>query len=149
MPKENLHHVIVVPGLGDARVFTRSIMNAVLFRLRISSDFSVTIHFPHWMDGEDFEQKLYRLLKVVEEKSKTGKVSLIGTSAGGSAVFNALCADPQNIYKAVNVCGRLKRGSSKLLTLEKKAAGSPAFKQAVLQFEKSEPKYRTKFYIVG
>ena len=39
-----------------------------------------------------------------------GKISLVGTSAGGSFVFNYLIKNPNKVYKAINICGRIKIG---------------------------------------
>src|SRR4030066_1457339 len=40
----------------------------------------------NWKSDEIYQDKLTRLLKLIDQKSKEEKVSLIGTSAGGSMV---------------------------------------------------------------
>lgn len=80
------HQVIYVPGLGDRIPHGQSII-LKLWRL-----FGLNVHyFPMgWADKEPFQPKLARLLAKIDELSKSkDPVSLVGVSAGGSAVIDA------------------------------------------------------------
>ncbi len=128
------HHVIYVPGLNDGRkgyeLFTKwwSIYGVVPH-----------VHRVGWHDGENvFEPKLKRLVTEINKYLFGGdKVSLVGGSAGGSAVLNALLEQPE-IHTVVNLCGRLRAGSNVFPSLELAARKSPAFKDSVRMFERRE-----------
>src|SRR3989344_2322048 len=110
-----LHKVIIIPGLGDD-----------LTKLKW-----VTKHWPkyglepvlhniQWRSGDKhFRPKLEKLLNTIDDLAIDGnKISLLGTSAGGSAVVNAFCLRKNKIHKVVNVCGRLRKGSGVYPTLD-------------------------------
>jgi hypothetical protein len=81
-----------------------------------------------------------RLLKIIDElSSPVNKVSLVGTSAGASLAFTAFYERSEKLYKAVNVCGRLRSGKHTVRSLSNMAKTSPAFYESVLTFEKNEP----------
>jgi hypothetical protein len=130
-----VHHVIYVPGLDDQRKGYEILINRW-------SIYSVIphVHRVGWKDGEnDFEPKLQRLIAEVKRYNKRGHiVSLVGGSAGGSAVLNTFLGVPE-INAVVNICGRLKAGNNVSPTLEQAAGKSPAFKQSVELFERREP----------
>lgn len=132
------HKVIIVPGLGDE---TDKIKWATNHYRKYGLE--PVVHNIWWRKGEKhLEPKLKKLIKLIDTLSKNGnKVSLIGTSAGSSAVMNAFVARKNKIYKIVSVCGRLKRGDEKgFRSFESKTASSLAFKESILMFEESEPK---------
>lgn len=132
-----MHYVIIVPGLGDE---TTKIKWATNYMSKY--DLEPILHNIWWRKGEKhFEPKLKKLVKLID-KLATGsnKVSLIGTSAGSSAVMNAFVLRKNKIYKVISVCGRLKQGSEKgFRSFEAKTASSLAFKESILMFEKHEP----------
>jgi len=132
------HHVIYVPGLSDERKSYEFIINKWKLYGIIPH-----VHRVGWKDGENsFEQKLQRLVKEVRQYIKQGHiVSLVGGSAGGSAVLNVFLEVPE-INAVVNICGRLRAGNNVSPTLEQAAAESPAFKESVKLFEKREPKMK-------
>ena len=129
------HNVIILPGLSDA---TRNIE-------RVTSWWKYMGLTPHvlpvgWYDGvPDFQPKLDKILALADQLAQEGQVSIVGTSAGGSAAFNAFLERPGIIRKAVNVCGRLRAGQHNWRSLEKMSATSESFKHSVLQFESREP----------
>ena len=130
-----IHHVIYVPGLNDGR-------KGYEILTKFWSIYGVIphVHRVGWHDGEDvFEPKLKRLITEVNKYLLSGdKVSLIGGSAGGSAVLNTLIEQPK-IHTVVNLCGRLRAGNNVFPSLEQAAKKSPAFKDSVILFEKREP----------
>ena len=97
------HHVIYVPGLGDSRSYGQDIA-INLWRL-----YGLKPHYfaLGWADKEPFEPKLVRLLDKAKALRKQGhKVSLVGVSAGASAVLNAYSKDKE-ITGAVCICGKI------------------------------------------
>jgi pimeloyl-ACP methyl ester carboxylesterase len=86
------HQVIYVPGLGDSRDFGQD--NAIKKWKKFGLD---AHYFPlGWSDQEKFEPKLKKLLAKIDEFTAQGHlVSLIGVSAGASAVLNAYARRPE------------------------------------------------------
>jgi hypothetical protein len=125
-----------VPGLNDQR-------KGYELLIQSWSMYGVVphVHRVGWHDREKiFELKLRRLITVVNEFLDSGHtVSLVGGSAGGSAVLNALLEQPK-INAVVNICGRLRAGKHVFPSLELAAKNSPSFRDSVLSFEKAEPK---------
>lgn len=131
------HKVIIVPGLGDNKVF--HIKFATNHWTKKGLD--VLIHRFDWMNNyESFETKFNRLLKLVDSLVlEDNTISLVGLSAGGSAVLNVLVERKKMIHKVVNICGRLRTGSDKgFRTLRDKSKNSPSFYKSVKYFEKKE-----------
>ena len=128
------HNVVILPGLSDE---TRNIE-------RVTSWWTYVGLTPHvipvgWHDGiGDFQPKLNKILSLVDQLVLEGQVSIVGTSAGGSAAFNTFLERPGTIHKAVNVCGRLRTGQHYWRSLEKMSATSESFKNSVLLFESRE-----------
>lgn len=133
MSKE--HHVIYVPGLSDQKKGYELLINRW-------SMYGVVPHVYRvgWHDQEKtFEPKLNRLVAAVNKLLDKGDtVSLVGGSAGGSAVLNALLEQPE-INAVVNLCGRLRAGENVFPSLELAARKSPSFKDSVTIFESKEP----------
>lgn len=97
--------VIYVPGLGDHRSQGQRLA-VKLWKLYGVDPEVVTMR---WRDREAYNIKLARLLDRVETLTETGYlVSLVGTSAGASAVVNAFAARPELIHRVVCICGKLK-----------------------------------------
>ena len=96
----------------------------------------VTVHDFEWKDDTiDLETKLQQVSEIIKELSEKGPVSLIGTSAGGSAAFNAFLENSELVNKAISICGRLREGEQEL---EKKSKDSEKFRASVLRFEGKE-----------
>jgi len=134
------HYVIFVPGLGDG---VKKIQ-LVTYCWRWFSLIPI-VHAMDWRDGEKFQPKLKRLLDLIDEYFENGNiVSLVGTSAGGSAVVNAYMKRKNKIHRVINVCGRLTTGTHKgFRSFESKTKTSPAFAQSIQLCEKRE-NYLTK-----
>lgn len=129
------HHVIYVPGLNDQKKGYDLLIN------RWSSYGVVPhVHRVGWRNAEErFDPKLERLVGFVDELLDDGNtVSLVGGSAGGSAVLNALLEQPE-INAVVNICGRLRAGENVFPSLEFAARKSLSFKDSVTIFERKEP----------
>jgi hypothetical protein len=130
-----LHKVIIVPGLGDN---TKNIKWATDHYKKFGLD--QIVHPIGWRYGEKhFKPKFQRLIKLIDKLYKDGnKVSLIGTSAGASAVVNVYSLRKNKINKVIAVCGRLRVGPEKgFRSFEKMTETSLAFKESVLMCQKN------------
>lgn len=90
-----------------------------------------------WQGEEQvFELKLERVVALIDTYCADGyTVSLLGTSAGGSAVVNAFTMRKDKIHRVINVCGRLRKGENVFPTLEKAARKSKSFYDSVIRCE--------------
>lgn len=132
------HKVIIVPGLGDETNKIRFATNH--WR---SHGLEPVVHSMGWHDGKNkFEPKLQRLVKLIDKFSHEGDtVSLVGTSAGGSAVLNAFIERKDKIHRVVNICGRLRVGTQKgFRSFEARTSSSPTFAQSIRLCESREDK---------
>lgn len=92
-----------------------------------------------WRDGStEFQPKINKILTLVDQLANDGDLSIVGTSAGGSAALNIFLERPKIIKKAVSICGRIKTGNHKWRSLERMSATSATFRQSVLRFEQKE-----------
>ena len=127
------HHLIYIPGLHDQHPLRRIDLLCVPLIWRLHG-FRAHILFPHWEEGEIFAQKLERILQKIEElTAKDCLVSLVGQSAGGSAVMNAFVKRPDKVVGVVNITGRLRSPGHP--SLEEASSGSPAFADSVRRCE--------------
>ncbi len=130
------HPVLFVPGLGGENA---------LFRIAANTwkrfGFTPIMHDVVWKDGQQkFEPKLEKLISRIDAVHASGGIiSLVGTSAGGSAVLNAFTKRSNKIHKVVNICGRLSAGAQVFPTLETASRSSRSFRESVELFEKTEP----------
>jgi len=133
------HHVIVIPGLGDSRKELNFICSHWNW-----SNHGLQIHiYPigwHDIQEQDFQVKLLRLLRYISKSGIKGeRVSLIGVSAGGSAALNAFYRMKNDIHRVINVCGRLRVGSSRgFRSFSSRTRSSSSFAQSVRMLEKHE-----------
>ncbi len=87
---------------------------------------------------QDFEKKLKRIINKIDEFSSRGyKISLLGTSAGGSVAINAYILRKNKINKVINVGGRLREGVGTIPSLEQATRNSISFKESVLRCERN------------
>lgn len=101
--KETIH-AFYVPGLGDPRYKSQGSL------LKAWSFYGVNIHYypMYWSDSRPFQEKFEDFLESIDTQTKlTGRVSLIGTSAGASAVINAYAARKEVIDHVVCISGKL------------------------------------------
>jgi hypothetical protein len=137
--KKYIDTVIIVPGLGgtvDKYAPMVWIWNSLFH-------FETYIFSVDWYSRETFDEKMKRLVNIAAKLSSMHtKINLIGSSAGGSFVFNALCEHKYIFNKAINVGGRLCRGPQKgFRSFATRTASSLSFKESVITFEdKNEPK---------
>jgi hypothetical protein len=118
------HHVIFIPGLADNRTFGQDIAIQT-WRL-----FGLKPHYLalRWDRQDSFEVKVDKLLKLIEELQVAGHdVSLVGASAGASAVINAYVAN-KNIHRVIYICGKINRPD---VVSPKVYADNPDFKESL------------------
>lgn len=128
MSKE--HKVIVIPGLGDSQTRPLELMTNHWRRQGLEP----IVHAIGWHNSENlFELKLHRLVELIDELVDQGDVvSLVGTSAGGSAALNAFIERKNVVHRIINVCGRLNVGpTTGFRSFESKSKSSPAFAESV------------------
>lgn len=130
-----MHKVIIIPGLGDDLTKLRWVT-----RHWIKYGLEPILYNIQWRSGEKhFKHKLDKLIKTIDDLNSRGdKISLLGTSAGGSAVVNVFCSRKNKIHKVINVCGRLRKGDGVYPTLDFTSRSSLAFKESVLLCEKNQ-----------
>lgn len=133
------HHVIIIPGLGDSENRMRFIEHHWNWD---SYGLHLVIHPMRWHDQTEpeFLPKLQRLTTLIKKMTKKEDiVSLIGTSAGGSAALNAFIENKKDIHCVVNVCGRLRSGPlTGYRSFFAKTKSSPSFAQSILLCEEKE-----------
>jgi pimeloyl-ACP methyl ester carboxylesterase len=131
------HHLVYVPGLNDRLLVNRVATSFLPFFWRPYGFHGHVVH-PYWRQGTDFEPKLESILTIVDELAMKGhQVSLVGQSAGGSAVLNAFMRQPGQITGVVNIAGRLRSPGQP--SLAKASKGNPAFAASVFTCEKQLP----------
>lgn len=98
-------YVIYVTGLGDTKKYGQRAAVA-LWRL-----YGVSPHFfdSNWGDKTElFENKLERLLALVDRLHKTGKpVAIVGVSAGASITLHAYAARTEQLHGVVCISGKI------------------------------------------
>ena len=134
------HPVIIIPGLSDE---TRGLLSVTRHWRRYGLE--PIVHAVGWHDGEDsFQRKLNKLVSLIDALSKrSDTVSIIGTSAGGSAALNAFCVRKEKVQSVISICARLRTGPLHgYRSFQSKTASSPAFAQSVKMFEQREKALR-------
>ncbi len=141
MSKE--HHIIYIPGLLDSSPINKPFHNLAQFVWR-NKGFYPHLYLPHWEKGQHFAPKLKSIVNLIDELTEQGfTVSLVGQSAGGSAVLNAFYERRDKVNGAINITGRLRSGINVKPTLQQAARMSQAFKESVLLFEsENEPRFK-------
>ncbi|MFA6518062.1 MAG: hypothetical protein WCV93_00210 [Candidatus Shapirobacteria bacterium] len=128
--------VIIVLGLGDNRE------SKVVTYLWKEQRIKVVFFQTNWKSDENYQDKLNRLLVLIDREAKLNRVSLVGTSAGGSMVINAYALRKNTVNKMVTVCSRLKKGQIKgFRGFEERTKGYPAFRDSVILAEEVEKSF--------
>lgn len=120
--------IIYVPGLGDGQRLLIWLQKQFFKSWRLQRS-HVEIFAIHWTGDVPFEKRLDELLSRIDELHAAGEqVSLIGTSAGASAVINAYARRKSRIRGVVCICGAL-RGTDSLPEAAFKL--NPRFKESI------------------
>lgn len=95
--------LIYVPGLGDEKLNNRRL----LMRFWNLRNVRIVLCPMKWGESEPWETKLERLQSLITQKSQEGyRVSLIGESAGASAVLPAFFRSNQKVHAVILLCGK-------------------------------------------
>jgi len=132
------HAIIYIPGLGDRQVVGQRLAISTWRRLSVEP----MLFQMKWADGESFASKLDSLLTLIDRLTREGKlVSLVGSSAGGSAVINAYAERRQHIHGVVCICGKLRNKDNIWSGTYRQ---NPAFEQSMIMLADSTPQLTTK-----
>lgn len=100
--------ILYVPGLGDKKRWLLWLQKQAL-RLWRRHGIRFEIIPMKWAEPVPLKPRFEKLLKRIDERHKEGvAVSLVGTSAGASAVVSAFALKPEKINGVVTICGKLK-----------------------------------------
>jgi len=125
------HHVFYVPGILDDIYHLQSVLVATwrLYGVRAHC------HPMPWAGTEPYELKFNKLLAAIDDQLDKGNVvSLVGASAGASAVINAYVERADRINGVVYVCGKINGPE----TVSKKTyKENPAFKTSLAELQTS------------
>lgn len=132
------HHVIYVPGILDDIYHAQS-LTVKTWRL-----YGVHGHchpIP-WAGEQKWEPKFKKLLDKIDRYKAAGHdVSLIGASAGASAVLNAYAERPDSIKSLIYICAKINAPE----TVSKKTYDeNPAFKTSLELLQKNLKKLGPK-----
>lgn len=97
------HHILYIPGIGDHKTYGQNI------GIQVWRIFGFVPHYVPlgWAHQEGFEVKLDRILKQIDLlRSQGHTVSLVGISAGASAVLTAYSRRPE-IARVVCIVGKI------------------------------------------
>jgi pimeloyl-ACP methyl ester carboxylesterase len=118
-------HIIYLPGLGDSKAQGQQLVVKLWRAYNVHGH----CHCVLWGDGERFEPKLERLLTYIDSLHNRGyAVSLVGSSAGASAVLEAYAARRDKVSGVVIICGKVQHSET---VGEIVFQVNPAFKDAL------------------
>lgn len=125
------HHVIYVPGILDDIYHVQSLAVATWRLYGVHGH----CHAVPWAGKEKWEQKFQKLLDEIDMYKSAGHdVSLVGSSAGASAVLNAYSERPGSIESLVYICAKINAPE----TVSKRTyAENPAFKTSLELLQKN------------
>ncbi len=123
------HYVVYVPGIRDDLFHVQLLL---IQCWRLGGIRPVMLTMP-WAGQEAFEPKLARLVSRIDDYRQRGyRVSLVGASAGASAVLNAYSQRRGEIQGVVFVCGKINYPNT---VSAQTYAQNPAFKTSMQQLQ--------------
>ena len=123
------HHVIYVPGILDDKLLVQS----SLIRFWRFHGVHGHCHEIPWAGPEAWAPKFRRLLDEIDQYAEQGHhVSLVGASAGASAVLNAYAERKDSITGLVYICAKINAPET---VSDKTYAENPAFKTSLSQLQ--------------
>lgn len=124
------HHVVIyVPGILDDKARAQSTLVG-LWRLR---GVHGHCHEIPWAGSEAWKPKFQKLLAKIDKYANQGhQVSLVGASAGASAVLNAYMARADKIAGLVYICAKINGPET---VGEKVYRENPAFKTSLYELQ--------------
>jgi len=126
--------VIYVPGIRDDWFKAQSFL---LWFWRFRGVKPICHEMP-WSGNEPYEAKVDRLLAQIDHEAAAGyKISLLGASAGASAVLNAYAARRESITGVVLICAKINLPDS---VSKHTYDQNPAFKTSLQELQKLLPR---------
>ncbi len=123
------HHVIYVPGILDDKLLVQS----TLVRLWRLHGVRGHCHPIPWAGEEEWAPKFQRLLDEIDEFAGKGHtVSLVGASAGASAVLNAYAERSDKVTGVVFICAKVNAPET---VSARTYARNPAFKTSLSKLQ--------------
>lgn len=123
------HHIIYVPGIKDDFYKGQSVVVWFWWLWGVRGH----CHAMPWFGQEAYEPKFARLLAQIDRYLEAGQiVSLVGASAGASAVINAYHARPGKINGVVTICPKINHPETVRESLHK---SNPAFKTSLANLQ--------------
>jgi hypothetical protein len=130
------HHVIYVPGILDDIYHAQSL---AVKTWRIHGVHGHCHPIP-WAGKEPWQPKLKKLLAEIDRyKAEGHEVSLIGASAGASAVINAYIERPESIKNVIYICAKINAPQT---VGRKTYEENPAFKTSLELLQKNLKKLK-------
>jgi pimeloyl-ACP methyl ester carboxylesterase len=119
------HHVIYVPGIGDDIFLVQS---TIIKFWRLFGVYGHCHPMP-WAGSGEYAAKAEALAAYIDKYKAAGhRVSLVGASAGASAVLNAYANRRNEVSKVIYVCAKINRPDTvSAVTI----GNNPAFKEAL------------------
>lgn len=125
------HYVIYVPGIKDDLLYAQTLL---IQTWRFQSVQPVLLSMP-WAGDGAFEPKFDRLIAMIDTYRQSGhKVSLVGASAGASAVLNAYAKRKDDITVVAYICGKINFPETVAPRIYTK---NPAFKTSLHQLQET------------
>lgn len=126
-------HVIYIPGIGDNLWHVQGAAVSLWRFHGVKAEFH---EFP-WLGEEPFGPKFERLLNLIDRLEAEGhNVSLVGASAGASAVLNAYAARRNKIKSVALVCPKIKHPET---VARKTYTKNPAFEESMERLQDNLP----------
>lgn len=125
------HYVIYVPGIKDDLLWVQSLL---IQTWRFYGVQPVMLTMP-WVGDEAYEPKIARLIAKIDVHRQSGhEVSLVGASAGASAVLNAYIQRKDDISAVAYICGKINFPDT---VAPRIYARNPAFKTSLQQLQET------------
>lgn len=116
--------VIYIPGLGDPNNGEKALLKIWSFY-----QLEVIYHPLYWNDNRPFIVKLNEVIDLIERVAINDTVvSLVGISAGASAVLNVFAEKKESINKVVCICGKINNPNT---ISPKRFEINPSFKESL------------------
>lgn len=100
---KQLESVLYIPGLGDNKSYGQDLLPFLWKIYGLKAEY-----WPVKWSENNFQQKLDKLESRIRTLSVAGRVSLVGSSAGASAILNLFARIPLDIHKIVTICGKIQ-----------------------------------------
>ncbi|HET7059970.1 MAG TPA: hypothetical protein VFH99_01470 [Candidatus Saccharimonadales bacterium] len=130
------HHAIYVPGILDDKL---RIQSTIVATWRLYGVHGHCHEIP-WAGAEAWRPKFQRLLAEIDKYHSQGhQVSLVGASAGASAVLNAYAERSDKINGLIYICAKINTPET---VSQKTYDENPAFKTSLELLQANLPKLK-------